>query len=595
MRTAMFLLCAIAANLVFGQIAVGPAPSFEPGRVLPSGSDHPLPLAPGMLMSIYGEHLGPVDGCEGVASWQADNTSEYPSVLCETQVLVGGIAAGVLYVQERQINFKLSPSARLQLPVEIQAIYKTQASRTVTLRVTLEPVATLESPAKAGMPVWLKVSPSGWGDAFRYPFDIRPAGFGCLDVEVRRNGIPLPRSADFRSQVLGGTIIGIGNPCGSLGLPAESHHNGRIPLHLQYRFDSPGTYEVRYTIERFGGDVLFRSDWTSIEILPGTPTQRSQWLQEVKAHAPDDTVELLTDFLPSLLGVPDRESLDLLCGYLYHPDSLVREYAMYGLMYWPRDQADSAVRQALRATGPSDAIVRFLSFAPDQSAKNSDPIVESAIPALQSDSPVIVRGAVEDVYFIALKEGSLVNDSLRTRAVAALIDANEHVLRVGDAQTVNDYACALGSSRDGRAGPVLWDLVNREIHAEQAVIALTWLHAPADLPKLGRLMQFASLPHALRRGYGDAAIPYLETMLEQSEVTAVRTESACQLMPAGRPSGFDFVVDAVENARPYRAEMLDFLRGQFPELRQADDAALLTFLRQRSSFHGGGVPRLVQR
>ena len=43
------------------------------------------------------------------------------------------------------------------------------------------------------------------------------------------------------------------------------------------------------------------------------------------------------------------------------------------------------------------------------------------------------------------------------------------------------------------------------------------------------------------------------------------------------------MVDAIENTRPYRREMIEFIRGQFPELRQADDAALLTSIKARAT------------
>jgi hypothetical protein len=33
----------------------------------------------------------------------------------------------------------------------------------------------------------------------------------------------------------------------------------------------------------------------------------------------------------------------------------------------------------------------------------------------------------------------------------------------------------------------------------------------------------------------------------------------------------------------YRREMVDFVRGQFPELRQADDGAVLNFVKARAA------------
>jgi hypothetical protein len=98
---------------------------------------------------------------------------------------------------------------------------------------------SLERPAMVGMPVWLSVS--AIGRVVSYPIDIRPAGFWCDEVEVRRDGRMLPRIASLETQAFDGIVIG-GLMCGSLGLPSATRHQGRIPLHLQYRFDQPGAY-----------------------------------------------------------------------------------------------------------------------------------------------------------------------------------------------------------------------------------------------------------------------------------------------------------------------------------------------------------------
>jgi hypothetical protein len=593
------------ASVCSAQPAAAPdAPVFASNRVLPSGGDRPIPLAPGLLVSIYGDHLGPVAGCEGHADTQRRETPSplrprqmpaetliYPKELCETQVLVGGAPAGLLYVQERQINFKVPQETPVEGTADIQVIYRGQSSRPVTLPLGLDsPALSLDGPAKVGMPVWLKVSMFGWDGAVRYPFDIHPAGFKCHDVEVRRDGRLLPRIATLASQAINGIAMS-GSPCGSLALPAESRHNGRIPLHLQYRFDQPGTYEVRYTARNdFSADAppTVQSPWTPIDILPGTPAGRAQWLKEFSARAPTGTAELLTDFLPGILGIPDKQSLELLCPYLYHPDSLVRQYAMYGLTYWPGQEADSLVREAVRSRGPSDVSVQFLVRRPELAASNGDSIVESAIPYLGSDSPVLLRGAVTAIYQVALR------GAIRARAEAALIQAADRVVSTADAQTMNDYAAALGMAKDERASAVLWDFVSRHVARGQAVTALTWRHSPADLPKLAQLTlvpanghnldaELCSLPYALHRNYGELAIPYLETMIEHSEFTWVRTDCARELVLAGRPAGFAFLVDAIEKNRMYRREMVDFVRGQFPELRQADDGAVLNFVKARAA------------
>jgi hypothetical protein len=80
-----------------------------------------------------------------------------------------------------------------------------------------------------------------------------------------------------------------------------------------------------------------------------------------------------------------------------------------------------------------------------------------------------------------------------------------------------------------------------------------------------------------------AALPVLERALENSGYVWVRTGCARELILKNRPSGFAFVVDAIEQDRRYKREMIEFVRGRFPELRGADDTAVLAFLKQRAS------------
>jgi len=74
------------------------------------------------------------------------------------------------------------------------------------------------------------------------------------------------------------------------------------------------------------------------------------------------TPELLTDILPSLLGVPDDASFDILAGYLYHSDDSVQRYALDGLSYWPEESTLPKIQALLQTRGPSDAVARFLAW-----------------------------------------------------------------------------------------------------------------------------------------------------------------------------------------------------------------------------------------
>jgi hypothetical protein len=598
---------AASSAAALGQIEPSPsgAPIFKSSSVL--FGNRSVPLAPGLALSIYGTNLGPAAGCEGqadtehretpsalVSNQNFVNTLIYPKQLCETQVLVGGIPAGLLYVQARQINFKVPQETPIQGTAELRVIYKGQSSKPVALPLGIETTTlSLASPARVGMPVWLKVQlPYEQAPWLQYPFMIFPASFGCNEIEVRRDGKLLTRIADMEAQAFMGVIIG-GFPCGSIAFTSEPHFKGRIPLHLQYRFDRPGTYEVRLTPRNWvDGNTSVSTGWTRIEIPPGSAQERKRWLTERSAHPPTQTADLLTDFLPSILGIPDDQSLLILRGYLYHADTLVREYAMYGLTYWPEQQAAPKTWELMRSRGPSDAIVDFLVHVREFTATHAEQMIESSIPFLQSDSVVLMHGAVKAISRIALPADSQVSADVRTRAGDAMIRAADHIIHV-DRQNLNDYIADLAQVHDPRVHDLLWDLVNRRVGYEQALIALSWLKSPEDLPKLaqlalqpanGRALEYdvASLPYALHNAYGDSAIPYVERMVERSEYTWVRTNGARELVLAGRPTGFAFMADAIENARFYRAEMIQFLRDQFPELRQSDDVAILRFVQARA-------------
>jgi hypothetical protein len=356
MKALLFFGIALGAALALAQNEMPAAPSFEAKQVL--FVDHPVPLAPGLVLSIFGNNLGPSSGCHA----DHDEKGIYPKELCETRVLVGGIPSELLWVQAGQINFTVPQETPVQGTADLVVVYRGRSSKAVAMPLGIEiPTLSLESPARVGMPIWLKLNMPYYRDSgIRYPFRIWPSSFGCYYVEVRRNGALLPRIADFGKQAFGGITLS-GPPCGSVGFSRVPHFKGRLPLHLQYRFDRPGIYEVELTMRQPFANVppTELAPWTKVEILPANAAVRKRWLAGKVAHAPTDAADLLTDFLPNILGHPDEETLRILRPYLYHPDRTVREYAMYGLTYWPADQVAPKIWEWIRAQGPSEATVRY--------------------------------------------------------------------------------------------------------------------------------------------------------------------------------------------------------------------------------------------
>jgi hypothetical protein len=509
------------------------------------------------------------------------DTLIYPKELCGVQVFLGERPVGLLYVQQVQINFKVPQDAPMEGTAPLRVVYQGRSSAAAEMRFGLDPaMLSLEQPAHAGGPVWLHIQQPAYppyGDV-RYPVRTDPSDFGCDEIEVRRNGSPLPRILARPASGFNGG----GSLCGSIGIPGhEMLHKNRLPLHLQYHFDHPGAYEVRYTRRTAppgwaGSQPIFQTAWTRIEILPGPPGP--------PGAPPQDPAEALSDYLPSVLGFPDDPHFALIAGYLYHPMDTVRRYASLGLAYWPEDEVNRRLTDLLHRRGPSDVIAGRTYRTPGAA--------DFILPNLRLKDPVLLGGAVIGASSLLSADPPLFSASARARAEEAFISAAEDVLRGGDGQTKNNYASTLGGLHDPRARDVLWSFVDRNVVAEQSLIAITWFKNPEDLPRLATLLEapakgdpkdrtYASLPYAIRRAYGDAALPVLESAIRKSGYVFVQTNCARELVEAGRKSGFAFIAQAIERNEFYRAEMVRFIQDRFPELRDAGDSQALEFLKAR--------------
>jgi hypothetical protein len=586
---------AVAAVLLIPNIQGQPhPPSFSAKQVVSSLSAIEAPLSPGMLFSIYGQDLGPEQSCEGQADLASKETPDprraaqamlvdttvYPRQLCAVEVFVGTEPAGLLYVQEKQINFKVPQNIPLQGTVELRVVFQGRSSAGVQLEVgTDRPKLSLEGVARVGGPVWIRVElPYGFG-ALAYPGGDPPSDFGCNHVEVRRNGTLLTRT----SLVSHRGIIGPGNGCGNdLAFPGSSRaHSGRLPLHLQYRFDEAGVYEVRYARLNtvFAQEIRTQSDWTKIDILTARPP--------LPRVAPQDPSEILSDYLPSILGFPNPATLSVVVSYLYHPDERVRRYAEAALDWWPEAEVERRLAEAIRTMGPSDvAMGRF-------SRRPALELIDPMLPYLQSDNPVLLRGALLGLGWLLRTDTDRKPGGVETRAESAILAATEHVVKIGGPEMVSKLAVTLSVVRNDRARDVLWSFVERGVGGEQSLIVITWRKDVRDLPRLGSLLtahasgdplkaELASLPYAMRNSYGDAALPYLEEGLQRSGYVFVRTSCARELVLAGRKAGFAFVAESMEGDARYKQEMVQFIRDRFPEIQGADEGALLVFLKERA-------------
>src|SRR6516162_5994524 len=97
---------------------------------------------------------------------------------------------------------------------------------------------------------------------------------------------------------------------------------------------------------------------------------------------PTDPVGWLSDYLPSLLAVPDATVLPLLKGAVYHPNNLVRRYALYALELFDDSLLLDWVPATNQASGPTPDLAYLLSWRRDLFQPGGSEIVRAVLPYL---------------------------------------------------------------------------------------------------------------------------------------------------------------------------------------------------------------------
>jgi hypothetical protein len=546
--------------------AADPPPQFTPEGVV--GQARAGILVPGAGMSIYGQYLGsPTSGCAP----SADNRSA--GNLCDTQVLIGDKPATLLFVSDRQINFKVPLDVPPSDRAELRVVYRGQSSMPLTMQVGAEKTTiSLDGVARVDGPVWIHVElPGSLG--LSYPQMSNPWDFGCTRFEVRKDGNLLP---PLSHPPVGG--IYNGPPCpGEMSLRNTNGVKSRLPLHLQYRFTEPGVYEIRLTLEpplfAGRGAIKAQSDWTPIQVVPAAS-------RTIPSTHPDNPTEILSTFLPDLLAHPDDEALSVVLEYLYHPNVYVRQYASAALSLWPQSVVDSRRAETLRTKGPTP---------PTGDPMATQQAVEAALPWFSSSDPVLFKRAITDARN-ALDPTATINPETRSLLEQALIAGVPNLDRA-DAQTIDDFVSVLGRIHNERVHDVLWSLADRHTGTEQALIAIASQNDPKDFPRLAVLLievpadappgkTLSGVPHAMSALA--ASRSWLETVLAKAQSPAVRIRCAQELMRVYDRAGFAFARDAFENNLSWKDEIGTVVNEEFPETRDKSDTEMVAFLRGRS-------------
>lgn len=549
--------------LVLCAAAQAPPPTINPNGIIRGDTGGQGLLPPGIVFSIYGHGFGPSAGCKGAAL-----------ELCGVQVLLDGEPIEVQYAQEVQINVRMPDSTPSHPVSRLVVISGGHRSDPVEVR-RLPDTATisLDGVARIDGPVWIHVELSPTLGV-SYPSMARPWDFACDEFEVRKDGKLLTR---LPHPELGLVYSGPSCP-GTIGLRNPEGRKSRLPLHLQYHFAQPGVYEVRlshYDAFFRRSDIRIQSAWTPVEVFPAIP-------RAITTH-PQEPAEVLSSFLPDLLALPNDEALSVVLEYLYHPSPRVRAYASDALYYWPNSVVEPRLMETLRTNGPAPSVPLWV-------GPHASELLEAALPYFFSDDPVLFQGAITTARN-ALSPTTNISPEVRSRLEQGLISGAGN-LGHADAQTTNDLISVLGQIKDNRVHDVLWSLADRHTGTEQALIAIAWQRDAKDLPRLAAYLTavpadaqpgqtFFGVPNAMRAQFGDAALPWLRTVLEKAPSPDVRIRCAEELMRANDPSAFAFAQDAFEHNRPWKAKIRTMVSEQFPETRNKSDSEMAGFLRDR--------------
>jgi hypothetical protein len=451
----------LVAALVLGGAAAEEAPTINLGGIVPNKPGAVGPITPGIEVSIYGQNLGPKTGCNGGPDWWA------PKPVCGTTVTVGGEPAGLVYVQEQQINLRIPYNVPTEGDVPFVVTREGRASEGTLVRFSPYPATiTYSGTAYVGMPLWMEIElPDPLWHSLRYPTTIYAEDFGGHWFEVRRNGVLLP---PIVFQQYSRDYSGIGGPgsvgWGSLiGLAHEPKNRRRLPLHLAYRFDKPGSYEVRYVgydyRYRSEKHVLVRSAWIPLEVQRFSAAKRKAWLDSMRNTQPADPVDWVSDYLPSVLAIPDAAALSLLKGALYHSDSLVRDYARNALNLFDEALIADWVPRTVRAHGPTPELAYVLSWRRPSFQARGGEIAQAVLSYTKSTSPLLIAGALQSLYFMKPYYDWSSHPELPALMDRTVAAEAERLMATHDATILRPLALYLGTWNDEASRTLLRQMV----------------------------------------------------------------------------------------------------------------------------------------
>jgi hypothetical protein len=295
---------------------------------------------------------------------------------------------------------------------------------------------------------------------------------------------------------------------------------------------------------------------------------------------PSSPEQLTGKAIPELLAVPDAAALAAILPQLYHSEQSVRYYVAMSMRVFDAAMVAKQLTPMVREKGLTEEIARLLDENENLFEGGHEAIMAVLPGFLNSPFTLAQAGALQYVVWEPNHDWGKTAE-FQARRAALVMSTAPGILERGGAHLQQLLALALGSIKRDASREILWRMVEAGEAAEQSKIALTWIGDARDLPRLAGSMD-VSLPYSLHQAYGDAALPWLKKAARETNQPVLRQACATELVIAGEPEGFYYLLQAMDEMPSFRREAVQFLRDRFAELRDANEGKVLDFVKTRA-------------
>jgi hypothetical protein len=373
---------------------------------------------------------------------------------------------------------------------------------------------SVDQPAYIGEPIWVneRTRPT--------PYSL--VGGECNRLELLYDGKPVPPWPVKPVSVGGG---------GSTPWPIISSRNvsdcertaiynpspgKRLPLHIWFHIQQPGRYALRWNYEwpEFEGNkpVTKRvsSAWITFTVQAPRAEDREKWLRTLVAHPDQSAVDLLSDYIPSLVAAaPDERALQAIVARLDWLDQM-GESAVEALAFFPEDHVRAAIFELIQKRGPTDFLAHLVSYNsfgldadPDQRAQ----MTKTCFAYLRSSDPWKASSAIEMVLFIVHDQRQPAMDpKLVALADNEVLSAAPDIAAAGKENPDRELILYMRSIDRAEGHQLLIRMAHSSsAAADLANTALLLNHASeANGPLLLEVKEYTDVPHEfnVRKSYG---------------------------------------------------------------------------------------------